>query len=321
MGSGADEREPASNAEETLESAIADLPGQSFAVLDGAQFDDLPAMFNSERLFARSLYLDQADHEIEKASPWVVPLSQEEAAREKVVRLVGQSPALVVWTCRDGEAILYRHLRGLNLIRIPKWAADGGEGPPAAEDTADDAAAATAVFFRHWDPRVLESMLPVLDASQFARFLGPADQVLFRGASKNRRVIADPTWPAPHGGPLTLTAAQIEALTERRIEVSRRWIARYLREVAPDEIGSASEEQVRRHVIVSEAEGSRLGIQSEQGHARWALLMLMSEGRIMSMPDQLRFIAKGSRSPDEQVERLIDITADAMREKTGSRAG
>ena len=37
------------------------------------------------------------------------------------------------------------------------------------------------VLFRHWDPNVLGAVLPILTRSQFARFLGPADGVVFNG--------------------------------------------------------------------------------------------------------------------------------------------
>ena len=156
--------------DDKLRAVLAAFPGQGFAVVDGARFENLPALCKAHRLFARSLFLDHADIEVEKAGPWLIGLAQAPDATERLLGLVGKEPAAVYWCCDMGEAILYRHLRTLNMARVPSWSADGEAGPP------DPSAATTyqTVMFRHYDPRVLGSIMPVLDAAQFARVLGPA---------------------------------------------------------------------------------------------------------------------------------------------------
>ena len=47
-----------------LRRVLSAFPGQGFAVLDGARFEDLPRLCRRERLFARSLFLDHADVEV-----------------------------------------------------------------------------------------------------------------------------------------------------------------------------------------------------------------------------------------------------------------
>ena len=84
---------------------------------------------------------------------------------------------------------LYGHLRRLNLARIPAWAAAGKAGP---EPGVDADRGYEAVLFRHWDPRVLGALLPVLDEGQFARVVGPAAELCFFAADFGgiKRVLA-----------------------------------------------------------------------------------------------------------------------------------
>ena len=86
----------------------------------------------------------------------------------------------------------------------------------AARSTAD--AATETVFFRHFDPRVLGALMPVLDAAQFSRMLGPAAEIAFLASDHGgvRRVLADAAFPPAPPGLLTFRRKQIEALNDRR---------------------------------------------------------------------------------------------------------
>ena len=48
-------------------------------------------------------------------------------------------------------------------------------------------------MFRHWDPSVLGSLLPVLNERQFARIIGPAAEMAFFASEYGglKRVVAD----------------------------------------------------------------------------------------------------------------------------------
>ena len=54
------------------------------------------------------------------------------------------------------------------------------------------------MLFRHWNPRVLGALLPVLDEVQLSRILGPAAEITFV-APGSKRVPAVPTgrWHRP----------------------------------------------------------------------------------------------------------------------------
>ena len=298
-----------------LRATLAAFPGQGFAVLDGARFPDLPALCRRERLFARSLFLDHADVEVEKAGPWLVGLGQAPDATEKVLALVGDEPAAVYWCCEAGEAVLYRHLRALNMARIPRWAADGGTAPP----TDGSGLEPVPVMFRHWDPRVLGALMPALDMAQFARVLGPAGEVAFLASDHGgvRRVVSDPAFPPAPGGMLTVRSDQIEALNARRLDASHRRIAAYLREVAPAETAGASAEALQAHVLASERSGRSLGIETEAGQARWAFVMVQTRGRVLDMPAVLSAIWRPGTSPDDNVRRFMDGAIASLRLRAG----
>src|SRR5262249_38934163 len=102
----------------TFAEAAVHVPGPVFAAVDGAQFDDLPALLKEAGLPHRSLFLGHADEAAEKVGPWFVDLTPGGAA-EKLGALIGDRPAAVLWSCSSGEAALYRHLRGLNMAVVP----------------------------------------------------------------------------------------------------------------------------------------------------------------------------------------------------------
>lgn len=285
--------------------------------MDGGQFDDLPDVCRREQLLVRSLFLDHTDAEVERAGPWLVSLAQSPDALERVFTMTLGKTAVVYWNCASGEAILHRHLRTLNTVRIPQWAADGGEVPPPDGSGQEPA----AVMFRHWDPRVLGVTMPVLNPGQFVRILGPAAEIAFLAEDYGgvRRVVADPAFPPDPGGVLTIGSEQIEALTARRLTASHRRIAAYLREVAASEVGTASDTALHEHVVISDRVGRSLGLAGEAAQSRWALLMLLSQGRIASHEPTRAYLAQDGDSPDGHLRRLFDLTIVAMGEARDAR--
>ncbi|OAS24295.1 DUF4123 domain-containing protein [Methylobacterium platani] len=275
-----------------------------YAVIDGGLFDDLPGALRRAGLFGRSLFLDHADAEIERAGPWLVPLSRAGDAPERIFRLVGDRPAVVIWSCAAGEPALYRHLRSLNLVRIPAWAAAGGSTPP--EDGAE--APDETVMFRHWDPRVLGALMPVLDAGQFARIVGPASEVAYWAEDYGglKRVIADPDWPVAGGGLLTVRAEQIALLGDRRVDASRQRIMSFLRDTAPEHASHRSDGELYQDVVRYEASAREVGLTSERSFGKWAHLMAMS-GEAIAVKDgpAHRYLTTAPGRPDDKLETLI----------------
>ena len=283
------------------------MPPTLVAVLDGGHFDDLPATLADADLSARSLFLAEAGRDVQRHGPWFLPITRPERL-ETVLTLVADRPATVLWSCNQSEMVLYDHLRRLNLVRLPRWAAIGKTGPEPGVDI--DRGWDTALF-RHWDPRVLASVLPVLDEGQFSRILGPARQILFcdldQGGAK--QVVADPAWPIQPRGMLTLRAEQIEALQQRFTAARRDRVATYLREVAAPEVGSLSAADLSHLIVESERTGQGLRLASDQGHARWAYVMLRTRGRALEQPGLREYITDGRLHPDQKVKLLLETMA------------
>lgn len=153
-----------------------------FAVLDGAQFDNLPkALFDGD-FISRPLYLDRGDNNPEQVitAPHMVTLDERtekvtgrsyDETVKALLELIDNKPAAVFWQCPEGGDVLYKHLRGINKIMIPKDALPGGpeevdEGSPSDETHA-------MVLFRHADANVLAQTLYAMAKEEAARFYGP----------------------------------------------------------------------------------------------------------------------------------------------------
>ena len=302
---------PSASGQAGLARVVARMSGPVFAVVDGGHFADLPALLAGAGLAARSLFLGHGEREAERSGPWLVPVAGE-ADAARVLGLVGDLPAVVFWSCPAGDVELYGHLRRLNMAQLPVWAAAGKEGP---EPGVEADLGWEAVLFRHWDPSVLGALLPVLDEGQFARVLGPAGELAFfaEDYGGTKRVVADPDWPVQPPGMLTITAEQVGALTERRVEAQRRRIVAYLREVTGGELAGASDADVRAHVLHCEAGARELGLVTEGGRCRWAYLVYATRGQVAREPELIRLIRHGDQVPDAQIEGLMDAAIRALK--------
>ena len=110
-----------------------------YAVMDGAQFDDLPAELAARGLSFRPLYLDRGESERERAALQLVSLGEPSGAAgaiDAVLELTASRPATVFWECPAGPDAIYRHLRTINMALIPKGT-DADEADGAAASTAE----------------------------------------------------------------------------------------------------------------------------------------------------------------------------------------
>ena len=57
-----------------------------------------------------------------------------------------------------------------------------------------------------------------------------------------------------------------------------------------------------------------MGIETGRGRARWAYVMMLSDGRAADIKEVRGFIQNGPASPDEQVSALMKHTAAALRD-------
>ena len=295
---------------EKLAHTVRRLPTPAFAVLDGALWDDLPRELGQAGLSGRSLFLG-AGTETEAAGPWLVAMGRRDGDVETILALVGERPAAAYWGCSAGEVALYRHLRTLNQMQMTRPA------PESPGEQAVSSPVAEVVLFRHWDPRALGCVLPLLDEFQYARLLGPAEEVAVLdpvplGGLGVRRAVRLPDLPMAPRGRLTLDAEQIAALDETMQERSRRRVAAYLRDAAPELTGSLSDAALHGRVRQCQATGTALGLSSERAQMKWAYLMVLTDGRAAGTPEVVRFIRSGP-SPDAQVDEAMRQVVAAAR--------
>ena len=305
-----------------LAATVARMPPPVFAIVDGGHFDDLPSDLSAAGLMARSLFLGHGARDVERHGPWFVTMRDTGDTGDvgAVLGIVGELPAAVFWSCPDGDVALYGHLRRLNMARIPAWAAAGKIGPePGSAGPGYE-----TVLFRHWDPRVLGALMPVLDEEQFGRILGPAGEIAFHTEDHGgiRRVVNEPEWPTAPSGLLTISPDQIGALLERRISARRSRICKYLRDVTGHALDNASAADVYRHVLHSEATANELGVVTEAGHCRWAYLMYATQRQVAQKADIKDQIRNSPKGPDVELSALMKEALRHLRnERVQMRVG
>lgn len=319
-----------------------------FAVLDGAQFDDLPSELFDGDFEHRPLYRnDNIGHQDRvRTTPQLVWLDHERttttrtpnpqpdqaeakaapAVLEKLFYLIGERPAVVFWVCPQGGDVLFRHLRTINMVLFPSDASfDPGrsyEANPLPVPDDDEKQAEESghdlVLFRHADANVMAQVTPALDKLQFARLFGPANMILFApnddwGGGAKQATKPDKL-PKPPAGPLKLQLETIQAIEKQRLMAARLRRVNYLRDTCGEETDGASDEAIATHIRASEATGRQLGLISEAAHCRWAFIMCKTNGRVMQVPEVHRRIAREGRSPDDQVKRLMAEIATTLKQ-------
>jgi len=291
-----------------------------FAVLDGAQFDNLPDALREGKFVARSLYLDRGENNPEQVitAPHLVLL--DETARNPalrppaevipaLLRLLEDRPAAVFWQCPGGEEALFRHLRGINMVLYPKVMLPEEPIDPEAEENSEEAAGThTLVLFRHADANVMAQVAPVLSNVQTARLLGPALGLVFvasdeRGGFQGLRPSGEASAPA---GPLRLEIENLDVLDDRNLVLSRLRLETHLKEVAPEYVQALGPGELTALVARSEASGDALGIQTEYGHGLWATLVLMTAGAVETDPQFGDHITAHPDGPDRAVEEILE---------------
>ncbi|UXT51854.1 hypothetical protein FY136_21785 [Agrobacterium tumefaciens] len=245
------------------------------------------------------------------------------ARLEAILRIADGKPGLVFWIGDASltEDILFSHLRRLNRILVPNDSI-GDEATDELLEAAADAEeilvakqndAYELVVFRHADANVMAQVFPALNEVQAARLFGPCHQLLFApdpdwsGGIKRARRPND--LPAPPSGPLRWEPETIRAIKAQRMEASRRKVMSYLREVDPD-AEELSDAELRHRVLIYEASGNTLGLQSERAHMKWAYLMSITDGKADSDGIAKAYFQKNSKHPDDAIDDVLDTLGD-----------
>lgn len=282
---------------------------QVFAVLDAAHIDYLQDTLHTERLRFDALYLDEIDAPSIASGPHLVYVTGPSQIK-KVREIVGDTPACVWWVWPDdghADAEIFRHLRGINMVEIPKDRHDATYRTP---DSGYD-----SVLFRHGDPNVLAATLPTLSKRQLRRVMGNAEAIIFDppsypGIRLYRR--DEDGIPTPRGPLRIETEAKYDAITRNRVENSQERIADFLRSHPPTHREPLSETELWDLIDEAQETGRSVGLKTETGLARWAYILMVTEGQVMQMPEALAFLKLGG-DPDQRIREMLDHTANAMK--------
>ncbi|WP_414834317.1 hypothetical protein [Afifella sp. YEN Y35] len=324
-----------------LRPALLETGAGLFAVLDGAQFDDLPAALFEGDFVYRSLYLDRGDGTVDRlrTAPQLVWLDRDRNSKERdnashpssvdpeildrLLDLLAERPAVVFWQCDIGDR-LYRHLRGINKILFPRSAhTDRGKSDePHPLSTAAGrerpASPHELLVFRHADANVMAQVLPSLSSANVARILGPADQVLFAAdadwAERPMRLKrSDELLPAP-SGPLKLSPREVEAIGFRRAAALRSKRIRLLRRTSPSLFDDVPDDEVMSWAEQHERSGREIGLMTERGLLQWTYLMGGSKGRFADDPHIRAHLTSGPGLPDRKLDAVMSLMVRASRE-------
>lgn len=292
-----------------------------FAVLDGAQFDDLPmALFDGDFIY-RSLYLDRGTGTADqlRTAPHLVWLDAssdkkvdrrerdgriEEPVLDRLIVLLGDRPAAVFWQCNAGADILYRHLRGINKVLYPKQAYMG-------RDIDIPESGVEMVTLRHADANVMAQISSALEWNGLSRLLGPSDAVLFTPeedwSPKPMRVQRHDEMPLAHNGPLRIGRIELRNMARVRFEWLTRRTINYLGEYAPVHTQRVSEARLKMDVESWLREAQTSGVTEEPAFRKWCYLQTVHEGRLQQSQFAADFKAHRDTavSADERVHQMM----------------
>ena len=281
------------------------MPHPIFAAMDGAHFDDIQSEMGHKNIPCRSLFFG-AGRETELNGPWLVSLLDEDS-EQYVASIAAERPCAVFWSCPEGEDILYRHLRSLNEVLIPKSALPEDVSKAAIIAAKDYA----RVLFRHYDPNVLGGVIPSINAAQFARILGPAREVVWYAPDYGgrRSAINEDDLPEAPRGPLKLEEINIKDIERRREEALRRWRIAYLKDCAPDHAARMSDAELAKFVIDEEKKITTLGVQNQDKIAMWTFMQITCPTDLSKDAGVRRYLSTKElkTTPDERVEHLFDL--------------
>ncbi len=186
-----------------------------FAVIDGAQFDELPVALFGRHFVHEPLYTNRGNLTPDqvKTAPQLVWLDRDrkseyyepsaenfpidEQILNRLFDLVEDRPAVVFWQCEAGGEALYRHLRGINMVLYPdvRYLRRTDPIPESGFDM---------VVLRHSDSNVMAQIAPAMSWAGLSRLLGPSDALLFSPdadwAQRPFRIPREPYMPTPIQG-------------------------------------------------------------------------------------------------------------------------
>jgi Domain of unknown function (DUF4123) len=240
------------------------------------------------------------------------------AQLEAVLKVTGETSAAVFWigNASLSEPALWRHLRTLNMVLIPKeYDAPDSAAPAPGEETHE------AMIFRHGDGNVLAEVLPVLEAAQFSRIFGPATALMFlapdhpraSGSAILRSVLPDDAPPA-RAGLLRLSMEQMEGIEAVRYQRLHKRTIDYLLRVGGERLEGRTGVQLQNDADTWLKSGMAYGVKSECALWQWSYLQLYTRGRLTEAPGLDAYMRRWPGPADEKVDFLMSASITRLKE-------
>ena len=287
---------------DALKDALGAAQAPLYAVLDGAKFDDLPDLLFDNDFSHKPLYRDMGSEvrEVAQTTPqfvrfdkwdyWENALSPAQRL-DALLEIVDDTSAAVFWECEGEPKRLFRHLRTINNVMIPRDA----DTPPMPDpldpegETFGNTATHQQVLFRHADANVMAQVLPVLSPKQLTRFMGPAQAVIFAPEEEwlmEGEVvrIENPKDTYNPNHPLKLSGEDMDAIEARRANILRYNVMSFLRDMLPDETEGMIDKDLYDYVVRTESSAEDIGISSLDGLSMWAYLSIRSNETSLTHP-------------------------------------
>lgn len=278
--------------------------GNTYAVLDGAHFDDLQDELLKVNISSRSLFLSGGDNQWRRDGPWLVALS-DRRVNAHIMDLTLEKPCAVFWSCPSGETALYKHLRSINRILVPDDRIEQNLATPLTRVIYE------RVLFRHWDPNVMGALLPSFTEAQFSRVLGPAKAITMNATKYGgiKRLSNPGSFPPAPKGPLKITTTEIGKTNDLMGEATVTRISNYLRKVAPYQTAKMDNFELSKATQQYIKDGREYGVKSEAALARWSYMQVVTSGKLTQNPDVYKVMT--AKDPTVSADRRVQILLQA----------
>ena len=308
---------------DALKDALGAAQAPLYAVLDGAKFDDLPDLLFDNDFSHKPLYRDMGSEvrEVAQTTPqfvrfdkwdyWENALSPAQRL-DALLEIVDDTSAAVFWEYEGEPKRLFRHLRAINNVIIPRDA----DTPPMPDpldpegETFGNTATHQQVLFRHADANVMAQVLPVLSPKQLTRFMGPAQAVIFAPEEEwlmEGEVvrIENPKDTYNPSHPLKLSQIDMDAIDEQRLAGQRRSTMQFLRKQAPEYCKRYNDKDLYDLVFIWEMAGEDIGLEEDEAYRAWSLLAVLSDGNTVKDPKLRQRFSESHKKPDQLVTDIL----------------
>ncbi len=286
-----------------LKVKLSEASAPLYAVLDGAKFDDLPSLLFDHDFKHKPLYLDMGSEgrEVAKTAPqfvrfdrwdyWENNLTPAQRIEALLDEVIDAPSAAVFWVYSGEPKTLFRHLRTINNVMIPRDA----DTPPMPDpldpegETHGNTATHQQVLFRHADANVIAQVIPELGLHRLPRFFGPASAVIAApdaewGMGEEVMMFNNPGGPYNAKHRMALSERTMERIEARRVEVLRFNVMIAMKDALPEKTANIDQGRLYRMVEKSQLAAADIGITSALGVELWTYFALKTQGKSLTHP-------------------------------------